>query len=77
MVCNSPKCTVRGHGVPPALVCQNTTLPTLNPSVKAVPMTGVRCSTCAASDNQSSDDDWKLTSSQDESSDIAVVPEAP
>ncbi|OWP04001.1 hypothetical protein B2J93_680 [Marssonina coronariae] len=53
MVCNSPKCTVRGHGVPAALVCQNTTLPTLNPSVKAVPMTGVRCSTCAASGQES------------------------
>ncbi|KAK2624788.1 hypothetical protein QTJ16_005981 [Diplocarpon rosae] len=53
MVCNSTKCTVRGNTDSKAMVCQNTTLPTPSPAVKIVPMTGVRCSTCAASGQES------------------------
>ncbi|KAH7390206.1 hypothetical protein BKA64DRAFT_117225 [Cadophora sp. MPI-SDFR-AT-0126] len=52
MVCHSTQCVVGGQEVVKVMVCHNTTLPTLNPSVKVVPLTneqmpGVRCGTCA------------------------------
>ncbi|EKD14286.1 hypothetical protein MBM_07516 [Drepanopeziza brunnea f. sp. 'multigermtubi' MB_m1] len=37
MVCNSTNCAVQGSASPKVMVCQNTTLPTLNPEVKVVP----------------------------------------
>ncbi|KAI9046877.1 hypothetical protein LZ554_008955 [Drepanopeziza brunnea f. sp. 'monogermtubi'] len=46
MVCNSTNCAIQGSASQKVMVCQNTTLPTLNPEVKVVPMTGVRCGTC-------------------------------
>ncbi|KAH9213801.1 hypothetical protein DL95DRAFT_524270 [Leptodontidium sp. 2 PMI_412] len=47
MVCTSTQCVVGGQDSVKMLACRNTTLQTLNPSVRVVPMPGVRCGTCA------------------------------
>ncbi|TVY54298.1 hypothetical protein LCER1_G003375 [Lachnellula cervina] len=53
MVCTPSACGAQGQGKAPNTVARNGTPPTNYPAVKSIPMTGVRCPTCAANGQES------------------------